>query len=281
MNEYQILEKLDNLLEQAIRQSSTNINQPLGVVFSGGVDSSLLAKICLDLKIPITLISAGVRGFFKDEPFVDSFAKELNLPLIKVVVEAGDIPPLIPKISTILEKIGINYQNQEFNPKCGWENHPLQVSLAMPFYLAARAGVAQGINTFACAQAGDELFGGGSSHLSVPPDQLNPVLSEAFNRLMEIDQVRDKAMFSNFGAQLLYPLADKEFSDYVLSLSPEYKIRVDLGEPGRKYIWRQLALRRGVPKENALRRKHAMQYSSGFWKEVVRVFSRSNTFPTV
>jgi len=254
MEEAQILEKLDTLLEQAVRRSVVAGSQPIGLVFSGGVDSSLLAKVHLDLNIPITLICAGVKGFFKDEPFVDSFAKKFSLPLIKAVIEPEEARLLASKLASILRKIGLDFQNYEFNPKRGWENQPLQVSLAMPFYLAAQSGSAQGITAFACAQAGDELFGGGFSHQSVSPIELNQVLKQAFDRLMAVDQIRDKAMFSHFGASLLYPLADPEFSAFSLVISPEYKIRADLGEQGRKYIWRQLALKRGVPKENALRK---------------------------
>jgi len=274
MREEKLLVELDRLLEKAISQSLAPARGgKVGVVFSGGVDSALVAKVCLDLGKDITLYSAGLTGFFKDRPFVESFARKFKLPWVAIEVTKEEVISLIQPVSDILSSLGIAYANvKEFNPQQGWINQPLQVSLGIPFYLVAQAGKAEDFTHFVCAQAGDELFGGGYRHLQLPLEKLNDQLRHDFGRLLEVDHLRDSAMFSHFGGQLAYPLIESEWSEYVLSLKAEWKMRKDLGEIGRKYIWRRLALKREVPEENALRKKHAMQYSSGFWRVIKAYF---------
>ena len=50
------VERLDVVLEEAVRKSVDRIDS-FGVLFSGGLDSSLLAKICADIGKRPTLIS--------------------------------------------------------------------------------------------------------------------------------------------------------------------------------------------------------------------------------
>src|SRR5919198_1471027 len=55
-----ILSDLKQALYDAVRESVPEAE--IGVAFSGGVDSSLLAKICLDLGKKITLLTIGFPG---------------------------------------------------------------------------------------------------------------------------------------------------------------------------------------------------------------------------
>ncbi len=65
--EYQLLTEIQNAINESVTEKK------IGVAFSGGVDSTLISKICSDLCYDITLLTIG----FHDSHDV-AFAKDVN-----------------------------------------------------------------------------------------------------------------------------------------------------------------------------------------------------------
>ncbi len=65
--ENQLLTEIQNAVKESITEKK------IGIAFSGGVDSTLVSKICKDLEFDITLLTIG----FPDSHDI-SFAKDVN-----------------------------------------------------------------------------------------------------------------------------------------------------------------------------------------------------------
>ncbi len=68
--EKELLEKVKTCIKASLGQKK------IGIAFSGGVDSTLISKICYDMGYEITLLTIG---FPKSHDIL--FAKEVNLQL--------------------------------------------------------------------------------------------------------------------------------------------------------------------------------------------------------
>ena len=77
--ENQLLVEIQNAIKESI------IEKKVGIAFSGGVDSTLVSKICKDLGFDITLLTIG----FSDSHDI-SFAKDVN-EILKLHHEISEI----------------------------------------------------------------------------------------------------------------------------------------------------------------------------------------------
>lgn len=245
---------ITSLLEEfQIAIKETISEKKIGVAFSGGVDSTILAKICTDLGYRVTLLTIG---------FADShdilFSKKIN-ELIKLPHQILEIDQAtFPKISLKI-KDKINTDNLSWNENC------------IAFYYVSKLAQSLNFGTVITANGIDELFCGYNAYRYAIKEG-KQIVQELIDSKLENELKMMKAVnlvSSEFGVKILQPFLSERFIKFSKKIPLNYKIK-DSEDLLRKHIIRKLAIHIGVPEISANQRKKAMQYGSLIHKELIK-----------
>ena len=242
-----LLVEIQNAIKDTVQEKK------IGIAFSGGVDSTLVSKICKDLGYDITLLTIG----FPNSHDI-SFAKEVN-KILKFSHEISEIK--LDSFNEIASKINkkINTDNLSWNENC------------IAFYYVAKLASSLGLKTVVTANGIDELFCGYNAYREVIEEGEDKVIelmdSKLENELKMMKSVNN--VTSEFGIQIIQPLLSKNFIDYAKSISVSEKI-TGKDDLMRKHVIRKLASLIGVPEISTNKRKKALQYGSLIHKELLK-----------
>ncbi len=238
-------------IQNAIRESVTE--KKIGIAFSGGVDSTLVSKICKDLEFDITLLTIG----FPDSHDI-SFAKDVNA-ILKLHHEITEIDnDSFNDIASKINKI-INTDNLSWNENC------------IAFYYVAKLANSLGIKTVVTGNGIDELFCGYNAYREAIEKGEEKVI-ELMDSKLENEQKMMQAVnevTSEFEVQIIQPLLSKNFIEYAKSIPVSEKI-TGKDDLMRKHIIRKLASEIGVPEISTNKRKKALQYGSLIHKALLK-----------
>ena len=223
------------------------------LLYSAGVDSALLAKVCQDAGYTPLLLSLGTARS-KDREFVDRSRPYLDLPIQFITVGEDDIAEVLPTVRDLL-------QGARITPDL------MHVSLGVGTYLACQVARQDGIGLLLSAQGADALFAGFHKYRSVPRERLPAVLERDAQKAMHTDFLRDRAVAAAFSIAFAAPFLTPSVVELALTIPVELK----LGPEGNKLVLRELARQRGLPEFLAQRPKKAMQYSTGIQRVVRRL----------
>jgi asparagine synthase (glutamine-hydrolysing) len=243
------------LYEEMIKSlESVKESKTVEISFSGGVDSSLLAKITKDLGYDITLLTMG---------FEDSHDVEFSKTMAKTLGIRHEIELLSEKtFSEVAKKIWdmINVDNLSWNENC------------IAFYYVAKLAKKHNIPKVITANGIDELFCGYNSYRDFIPEGEEAVIGLMKEKLdNEIRMMKTvNQITSEFEVQIVQPFLSEQFIEFAKTVPLEHKIK-DKNDLMRKHIVRRLALSIGVPEESALKQKKAMQYGSLIHKNFLKV----------
>lgn len=248
-----IVEGLTEKIREAVKNISVN---ELGVSFSGGVDSSILAVSCRDLGNKVTLITIGFSSM-RDIEVSREVSRELQLPLLYKVLSLEDLEEGIASALKIVKF-----------------DRLVLLELAVCFYFVFKIASEHGIRTVASANGLDELFCGYDLYRRYSNNEKGA--REIMKALIETAR-RDKAEIDKVAAlwNVNYesPFLSERFVRFALNIPLQYKIRGEDDEL-RKHVLREAALKIGVPRLAAMRRKKAFQYSSGIHKAIGKLARR-------
>ena len=240
----------------------------IGLIFSGGVDSTILAVILKDIAekrekdenlkpLHITLYAVGLENS-QDISFSKRIAEDLELELNTIIIDEDIIRNSVEDVLTAIEDANI-----------------MKLGVGMTIYLATKAIHEDGIKVALSGQGADELFGGYNRYLKHFED--NTLFDAYFNldeeiyhdiaNLYHVNLERDDAVSMANGVELRVPFLDKEVINLALDIPGKFKIKNN-EDLLRKHIIRDLALDIGVPEYIALRPKKAAQYGSGINKKL-------------
>ena len=227
------------------------------VLFSGGVDSSLITALAARHVPDITLITVGFSGS-NDVKWASTAAQLLGLEnnLILKIIDLGDVESTIPCVIEALETAD-----------------PMAISLGVPLYIACTEAKSRNINLLLAGQGADELFGGYHRYKEIAkggPSVLHEAIAADVARLPRRDILRDNTVAEAAGIKLAAPFLDPDVVELALSIPAELKVREVGGELVGKYILRKAA-ENVVPAGIAWRDKKAMQYGSGVWAALGRL----------
>ena len=242
-----LLENFKNSISETVKEKK------IGIAFSGGVDSTLISKICSDMNYDITLLTIGFP-----ESHDILFAKEVNAYLKyshhTLEIDSDTFPTISSKIRQT-----INTDNLSWNENC------------IAFYYVSKLANSLDLDTVVTANGIDELFCGYNAYreaFSGGESKINEVMiAKLDNELKMMKSVNIIA--SEFGVTILQPLLTSKFIDYAKTIPISEKIH-DSEDLYRKHIIRKLASEVNVPELSCTKRKKALQYGSKIHKALLK-----------
>ena len=244
--------KVWNYFEEAIKKRIPE-NKKIGLLFSGGVDSTAIALTLKKLNVDFTCYTAKLEGGNIEEAQDLVYAKEIahkyNLPLSISTIHVDDLKNSTLDVMGIIED-------------CDY----IKTSVALPFYLCAKKAQQEEVDVFFSGVGAEELFAGYRRHKNTT--FVNEECLKGLSLIHQRDLYRDDAITMACSIELRVPFLDKTLVEYSLSLPPEYKIN----STHSKLIFRQaVAEYLNLKEEYAYRLKKAAQYGSKFDKGLLRL----------
>jgi len=251
--------------------STLNLPQKPGLLFSAGIDSSILAIMLKKLGYSPILYSVGT-SLSKDQPYIEKFHEETDFENVRVFVDKNEVVKLVSHIQTLLsehtsdsvKQFAAKHRRRYKNESTFPYPNPMDIAIGIGFYLIATHIDAPDI--FVSGQGADDLFAGYNMFKGLESVVLQKALEKSMIVLRSIDIPRDKTIFESQKKQVVFPFLDRNFVEYALSIPPKFKF---VGER-EKYIWYKFGEYIGVPDIVTNRKKKAMQYSSGLFKWVLK-----------
>ncbi|MBP2029765.1 asparagine synthase (glutamine-hydrolyzing) [Methanohalophilus levihalophilus] len=218
-------------------------DEPFGILFSGGLDSSLIATICkkVNPEAQFTCYTAG-------------FGEESEVPDVEHARRAAERLGVKLKIATLSLEQAEKYL-QKLVPLLETTSVPM-VGVGLALYAATKAASEDGIKVLLTGSGADEMFGGYNRHKTA-----ENLSEECLNDTLNIhirDTYRDELIGSECGIIMRAPLLDRKVMEYALELPDECKMHDD----ENKYVLRLIAGKLGMTEETTHRPKKAAQYGS-------------------
>ena len=249
-------------LRQALYDAvSENISEiaRLGIAFSGGVDSSLLAKVCHTLGRQVTLLTIGFSGSH-DIDFSKNIAAKMGMDHKVYEITYGDFEENLQRVRELII--------------CNNTSH---IENCIAYFYICRLAKQNDLSVVLSANGCDELFCGYDRYRSVCHHGRDAEISMLMdknlsNELALIGEI--KIVAAQLGVQVRQPFLSTKFIEFSKSIPIDQKIRGP-DDMIRKHVLRQAALAIGVPEESAMKPKKALQYGSSIHKCFKKIESKS------
>lgn len=231
-----LYDDLDRAFEETLRQE-TDGTGPLGVLYSGGVDSSLLAWELRE-RPRLVLCTVG-RNESADLLAARRGAQRLGLPWQGVAIDAREVHEASLRFA---EELG----------QVSWVVRTVLLSLALAIERASS-------DTLVCGQGIDELFLGYAHYAELGSAEAEVRVRDDLDRLFRVDWPRTRRIAERAGKRILAPFLSSIFVDCAL------RVPIDRRLPATtpKRFFREWAVHRGLPRDLADQRKRAIQYGTG------------------
>ncbi len=253
-----IINNLIKLLQESVKNKLPNKKEKIGVLLSGGLDSSLLTLLLKKLGANFTCyVAEFYHPNFKkadDIKYAKFLAKEKDLSLKIIKINIKEVKKELPKIIKIINK-----------------NEVTMVNIAIAIYFCMKQAKFEKIKTVFYDCALDCIFAGYHKHRI--SKNLNQTCLDTLKNASKTDLPRDTAIANYFNIKLEVPFLNKKLTSFALKLPKQYKIHNGIN----KYILRKTAVKLGLPKSIAFRKKRAIQYSSNSQKMIKKI-AKQNGF---
>jgi len=188
----QLLDEMENAVKEAVT------DKKIGVAFSGGVDSTLLAKLVKDMGHDIHLLTIG----FQDSHDIN-FAKEEN-QILNFPHSISEIDP--EKFKDVSQKINQTIKSDNLS----WNEN------SIAFYYVAELAQKNGLKTVVTANGIDELFCGYNSYreaIEKGEDEVVKMMNDKLKNEKEM-MVAINAVTAEFGVTMIQPFLLPNFIEY-------------------------------------------------------------------
>jgi asparagine synthase (glutamine-hydrolysing) len=222
-----------------------------GIFFSGGIDSSLIAKAVSEKVKKTVLFSVGLKNS-QDLIYAKKTAKEMNLDLHLIEVKEKELQ------LKVIETLKALYFFDE-----------MQLQIALPELILSQEVKKLGFKNIFNGQGSDELFCGYSEFKNaLKINGFKGVQNQIYSFLEVMPSrnfYREEMLASKFQLNSMAPLLDLEFVKKAVSFPAEKKIFSPQDEL-RKHPIRALGKEFNVSKTSIERKKKAIQYGTGLNK---------------
>ncbi|MBI2658145.1 hypothetical protein HYX08_05625 [Candidatus Woesearchaeota archaeon] len=244
------------LAEAIIQAVRKRIVPKAGILFSGGVDSSLIAFVLKKLNCSFTCYTVGIEGS-DDIEWAKKVANEYGFNFKYRILSMDELEIILKDTIKILDDADI-----------------VKASVGSVLYAGGKLALADGNSTLFGGLGSEEIFAGYKRHEeSLKENDFEALHKECWNGLKGMwkrDLARDFAIAKNLGLDLRAPFLDKELIKAAMNVHPMYKI----DKVNKKIILREAAEFIGLKKEFAWRKKQAAQYGSNFVNGIEKLAKR-------
>lgn len=248
-------------ITRAIKKRLVGLREgTIGVIFSGGIDSVLIAKLLLNEGQNVVCYCTGTKDS-GDIKAARTVADDLGLELKTTIIDEEMVESVLPRIIEEVEESGL-----------------LQVEVAIPMYMAARMAAEDGIRVMFTGQAADEIWAGYPWYSDVIEEhgylKLHEKLWEDLNRLYTDTLEREDKLTMAHAIELRAPYLDRDVIQLAMRVSPRLKIRGS-ADKLRKRVHRQASVELGVPAYLCNRVKDPAQSGSGIHDIIQKIADSS------
>lgn len=244
-------EKLESFLLKAVELQTAELEK-FGILFSGGLDICLLAKLCLELGRKFTCFTCGTENS-EDLKYARKFCDEYGIKLKEVIISQTDV-------ENVLEKVVYALETKNF----------VQVSIALPLYFASLDSRKAGNKVVLSGLGAEELFAGYYKYRK-NLEKLHEICAKGLENLWIKDLYRDNCIVMSNTQELRLPYLDLKFVNYAMKISPELKVFNGI----EKYVLRKIGEKHIA--SFAWRKKKAAQYGSGVVK-ILKALAKKKGF---
>jgi asparagine synthase (glutamine-hydrolysing) len=250
-NVYKTMTSAVSVYEKALLASMKKRTQDfdkVGIIFSGGIDSVIIAWLAKKMVPEVICYTGGIRGS-NDIIYARQIAKKLNLKLRVNELTQDEVEQMIPEVINTIE-----------------DTNAGQVEVAIPVYAAVKLAHEDGINVMFSGQGADELFGGYSWYARVVEKEgyqkLRDHMTQDLLLLYKETLEREDKITMAHSIEMREPFLDIEVIRCSMGMDLKLNIKGATDIMG-KHIHRKLAQKLGIPKNIAYRIKEAAQHGSG------------------
>lgn len=248
----EIINNLKILLKSSISQ-----DKHIGIAFSGGVDSCLLALLSKNS----TLYSVGLKGS-DDLNYAKKAADQMNWNIKVKEPSLEEAEGVIKKVVDIMHKNKVD---------CNVVN----IGVGCVVYSVLEMAKEDNVNIILGGLGSEEIFAGYERHTNYSkdfsPETIQSNLWLGLKNMEIRDLSRDLAIAEYFRINLIAPFLNKDLVKYAMQIHPSLKIN----KSDKKIILRETAFELGLPKEFAFRKKKAAQYGSKFDRALLRLANKN------
>jgi asparagine synthase (glutamine-hydrolysing) len=224
------------LIEKAVREKLAE-----GILFSGGLDTSILALISSKF-ISLKAFTVALEGApAPDVKYASLMAKKLG---IKHFIHFINEDELYDAIHAVIKTV------RSFDP--------MEVRNSAAVYVALKMAKEEGLSTVMTGDGCDELFAGYSFLFNLNREQLRFELEKLW-RVMSFSSV---PLAETLGLEAKLPYLDPYVKNFASKLDPTYKVRKERGQKWGTWILRK-AFEDILPDEIVWRVKTPIEHGSG------------------
>jgi asparagine synthase (glutamine-hydrolysing) len=246
-------EEIKELFLQAVEKRVPDGN--LGLLFSGGVDSTLIAAALQELDKEFTAYTAGIQhgnvNAPRDSEWAEEIAEEMDIELESYEASLKEVEEVLPEIVDWISSTSV-----------------VKNGVALPFHMALKDSK-EDEQVIMSGLGSEQLYAGYHRQQGY----LNKECLSGLRSIFERDLYRDNVISFRNGREIRLPFLDHDLIEHALTIPEDYKVREDY----RKYVLRKAGEKLGVPEKVAWRGKTAAQYGSNFDKAIDRL-TKDNGF---
>jgi len=243
------------LAESIVSAIKKRVVPKFGILFSGGVDSSLMSFVSKHLKCNFTCYTVGIEGS-DDIAWAQKVANEYSFNFRYKILKLDELEFVLKDTVKILNDADI-----------------VKTSVGSVLYSAGKLALANGDNILFGGLGSEEIFAGYQRHEEALKNGFEALHNECWNGLKNMwqrDLLRDFTIAKKLGLDLRTPFLDKGLIKVAMNIHPLYK----LDKSNKKIILRESAEFIGLKKEFAWRKKQAAQYGSNFINGIEKLAKR-------
>jgi asparagine synthase (glutamine-hydrolysing) len=237
-NVEEVATELRALLEKAVKKNLTE-----DMLFSGGIDTSILAAIASKY--------VRIRGFtcaFKqanalDLKYAKLMAKQLNIEHYINLFDEKEIFEAIPDVVKVLESFD-----------------PMEVRNSITITIGLKFAKSYGSTKLITGDGADELFAG--YHMYYRHVGNKEKLSSMLKRMWGIMAFSSVPLGKSMGIEVRAPFLDLDVKEFAMNMDPRYNVQEERGEVWGKWILRK-AYEDVLPPEVRWRDKNPIEVGSG------------------
>lgn len=249
----EIIRKLSDLIIDAVKKRIEN-KKLIGIAFSGGIDSTLLAFICHKLNKDFKLYSVGLENS-SDLKYAEQIAKEFNWKIDRKILSLNEAGSIIKNVVNILNSDDVVW-----------------IGVGSVAYCVLQMAKDDKVDVLLNGLGSEEIFAGYERHkLRIDFKDVNEECWRGLRNLWERDMKRDFKIASEFGINVKCPFLDDEVIRFTMRIPENFKINKEMN----KIILREVAFNLGLKKEFILRKKKAAQYGSNFDKALLKLAKKN------